>query len=293
MVLGSRWEFEAIGTKWVIDFFGGERINQDSFKKKILQEIKKFSNIFSRFDDESQVSLASKAKNEIRIPKKYLELVDIYQKLYQLTKGKFTPLVGNLLVDAGYDANYSLAPQKIRPNLKWNDAISYSAPILQVKKPVLLDFGAGGKGFLVDIIGQMFKKEGIDSFCIDAGGDILYRSKKRERLKVGLEHPANFKQVIGVVEIKNQSICASAGNRRKWGKYHHIFDPVTLKSVDKILAVWVVADTALIADCLSTCLFLETPEKFKDFQFEYLIIYPDLSFARSSNFPGEIYTTGK
>ncbi len=130
----------------------------------------------------------------------------------------------------------------------------------------------------------------MKNYYIDAGGVILYKTVNGSPLRIGLENPDNFKQVIGVSEIKNQSICASAGNRRRWGNHHHIFDPKKLESVQEVKAVWVIADKAYIADGLSTALFFTEPFVLeKNFNFDYLIIYADNQFKKSENFPGQIF----
>lgn len=285
-----QFKFEAIGTHWEIDINKEKLINFSELKQQIKEEIFQFTKYFSRFDKNSVVYKASNQALEIKIPEKYQSLIEIYEKLYKLTEGLFTPLVGNLLVETGYDENYSLVPGKINPIPEWGEVIDFEYPTLKIKKPWVLDFGAGGKGFLVDLIGELIEKQNIISYCIDGSGDILYKTTDKNPLRVGLEHPENKTQVIGVVEIKNQSLCASAGNRRKWDKYHHIFNPNTLESVDDVRAVWVVARNGLIADCLATCLFLVEPEKLiNNFKFEYLIVYKDYSFQKSLNFKGEIY----
>lgn len=279
--------FEAIGTKWVIDIKDSP-LDQNLLENKIFEEIHEFSKIFSRFDPDSEVSKAAISVTQIKIPEGYFEIISIYEKLYKITEGKFTPLIGNLLEDAGYDKNYSLTPKKLRPVPKWDDVIKIKKNILEIMNPAVLDFGAGGKGFLTDLVGNILKKNGIKEYCIDAGGDILYKSD--EKIKIGLENPDDFKQVIGVCEIKNQSLCGSAGNRRKWGEFHHILNPETLKSVENIKAVWVTAKTGLIADSLSTALFFTNPETLKKhFDFEYLLILNDLSFEKSDEFPGEVF----
>lgn len=284
-----RFEFDAIGTHWVIDV-SDFVLDSADLEEKIKGEISDFSDIFSRFDKNSEIYLASKSPRNIKIPKKYLELIKTYKRFYELTDGLFTPLVGNILIEAGYDENYSLKPKKINPVLKWDDVIEIKGSVLKIKKPWMLDFGGGGKGFIVDVIGQLLENLKVNSYCIDASGDILYKSENGSPIKVGLENPKNLSQVLGVVNLKNESICASSGNRRKWNKYHHIFNPKSLESVDDVLAVWVIAEEAFIADCLATCLFLKNPEVFeKDFKFEYLILYPDFTIKKSPNFSGEIY----
>lgn len=287
MVWENRFEFEAIGTSWIIEFSGLKKSPEMVFEM-ISDEIKQFSSIFSRFDKNSEVFKAGEKGGEITFPEKYLPLVNLYQDLYKITDGLFTPLIGNLLSDSGYDDNYSLKQKELRPVLKWPEVLEYDPPKLKFKKPWLLDFGAAGKGFIVDIVGNILEEQGVESYCIDAGGDILYKGEGL--LKVGLEHPENTKQVLGVAEIKNTSICGSSGNRRKWGNMHHILNPKKNDSVRDVLAVWVIAETAALADGLSTSLFFVEAEKLMNkFKFEFLVIYPDYSFKKSENFPGQIY----
>jgi thiamine biosynthesis lipoprotein len=119
---------------------------------------------------------------------------------------------------------------------------------------------------------------------------MYYRNTENKKLRIGLENPQNTSEVIGVVELCNQSICGSATNRRTWGKYHHIMNPTTLHSVHDIQATWVIADTALLADALSTCLFLVKPEVLlAHYNFEYVVIENDMSIRRSAHLPGELF----
>lgn len=290
MQVKETFDFEAIGTKWVIDLYDNP-IDRSELENKIIREISNFSKIFSRFDPGSEISKAANHAYKIIIPENYMGVISLYEKLYKITEGKFTPLIGNLLEDAGYDKQYSLTPKKLRVVPKWEEVIKFNSPTLEIKKPAVLDFGAAGKGFLVDLIGKLLEENEIKNYCIDAGGDILYKTKNDRSLKVGLENPDNFEEVIGVCEIKNQSLCGSAGNRRKWGNFHHIMNPKKLESVESIKAVWVIAESGLIADGLSTALFLVSPDSLKKvFNFEYLKILTDGTFDKSENFPGEIFT---
>jgi thiamine biosynthesis lipoprotein len=67
-------------------------------------------------------------------------------------------------------------------------------------------------------------------------------------------------------------------------------NPKTLASVENIKAVWVVADTTLIADSLATCLFFVNPDiLIKKFSFEYCVLYHDNAVLISNGFPGEVF----
>lgn len=282
--------FDAIGTKWVIDFVGVQKTEKERISHKIHTLIYSFDMQYSRFRSDSLITAISQKPGIYTFSEDAVVLMSLYKKLYEITGGAFTPLIGNVLEEAGYDAMYSLKPKILHSPPKWEDILVYNHPELTVKKPVMLDFGGLGKGYMIDQIGMLLAEEGISDFCIDAGGDMLYKNRQKKALDVGLEHPEDPKKVIGIATVTNQSICASAGNRRKWGTFHHIINPHTLSSPNSILATWVIADTALIADAIATCLFLSEPEVLQDhFQFEYVVVYSDYSFASSPDFPVEFY----
>lgn len=283
--------FEAIGTQWTVDVYH-EMTQAESAEllQQILSRIDTYDRVYSRFRSDSVVSQMAHEAGEYQLPPDSEALFALYEQLYQLTEGAFTPLIGAVLVAAGYDASYSLRPTKLQQPLRWEDALSFSNQRVTLKKPAILDFGAAGKGHLVDIISALLKKQGMTEFCVDASGDIFYVTESTDQLRVGLENPDNFEQVVGVASISNQSICGSAGNRRKWGEFHHVIDPVSLTSPTGISAVWVVADSALLADALATCLFFVEPATLlPTFEFEYAIVNAAQKLAVSPGFPGTFF----
>jgi thiamine biosynthesis lipoprotein len=284
-------QFEAIGTHWVVDLFQPpSSILEEKILEQIMNLIEKYDQVYSRFRADSLVTQMSQVAGTYELPEGGERLLELYYDLYQKTQGKFTPLVGQALVDAGYDAEYSLQPKKISIVPPWEEVISFSGRTLTLKKPGLLDFGAGGKGDLVDFVGNEFIKNGVTNFCVDAGGDILQRSSTGKKLKIGLENPLNTEEVIGVAQLSNASICGSAGNRRRWQGFHHIIDPTTRTSVENVLAVWVMADNALLADALATCLFfVPASELLQYYQFEYLLLDDQSRLEKSTSFPAEFF----
>lgn len=285
------FSFEAIGTHWQIDFTA---LLTPQEKKELLTRIHKridsFDQAYSRFRTDSLVTKVSQKKGSYKFPPDAPPLFTLYQKLYSATDGAFTPLIGNVISDAGYDANYSFETKPLTAPPDFS-IVTIKDRELSVKDPVLLDIGAAGKGYLIDLIGDVMKENRIHAFCIDAGGDILHADPEGKTLRVGLEHPTETKTVIGIATIANQSICGSAGNRRKWGKYHHIINPKTLISPQHILATWVIADTAMVADAIATCLFFTPAETLqKAYDFEHLMMYADYTVEKSSDFSAELFT---
>ena len=288
----SSFVFDAIGTKWQIEYSPSKLSGpKDALLQKVRDRIELFDKTYSRFRKDSIVTQMAKKKGVYDLPQDSDELLAVYRKLYTLTDGLFTPLIGQTLSDAGYDAQYSLAEKELSKPPTWEKTLSYTKSSVSMFHPALLDFGAGGKGYLVDLVGKIFEETGVLSYCIDAGGDILQKSKDNLPVIIGLENPNNFKQVIGTINICNESICASAGNRRTWGSYNHMINPKTLTSPTRILSTWVTAKKALLADSLATCLFFTSSTIFaKDFEFEYLILYRDFSTEKSSGFKADLFT---
>lgn len=293
------YSFEAIGTHWQIDIldpsFTGDRV---LLREHIDTRIAIFDQAYSRFRPDSLVMQMAAKPGTHTLPNDAMPLMNLYHRLYTLTKGAFTPLIGQALVDAGYDAAYSLQQMRpLQPLPTWDQALAYHHPTLVTKEPVILDFGAAGKGYLIDLVAEVLEAAGITAYCVDAGGDIVYRPLSAssthpagEPLRVGLEHPEHLDEVIGIVHLTGGSICGSAGNRRTWGTWHHIIDPRTLTSPRTILATWVVAKTTILADALATCLFLVPAHDLAGFDFEYLTMFADHTIELSAHFPAEIFT---
>ena len=213
------WEFEAIGTHWRVDVFDDMPFKPEHVAQifaDIQKRIGEFDQNYSRFRKTSMVFEMSRTAGVYALPADAEKMFSLYKKVYDLTGGLVTPLIGQVLVDAGYDRDYTLKQKSMTVPPHWEDVLEYDFPHLLVKEPVMLDFGAAGKGYLVDIVGELLEENGVASYCVNAGGDIRHRSAEGEPFRVGLENPDQLDEVIGVATICNQSICGSAGNRRRW-----------------------------------------------------------------------------
>ena len=280
------YSFEAIGTEWQIE----TDVNLDqALKDKIRRVIDTFDVVYSRFRSDSLVRTIDKeGEGNYTFPESIIELLDWYRKLYDATDGKVTPLVGTSLESLGYDSLYSLQSKGFTPAPLWDDIISLEGSILQVSQPVTLDIGATGKGYLVDCIAKILTSEHIEPYVIDASGD-MYISKSNQT--IGLENPFDTSKVLGATHINNGALCASASNRGRWGDdFHHIVDPRTGRPVNDVVATWVIAPTAMIADGIATALFFTPQQQLNDIaKFSYAILFNDGTMNYSSDNKWEIF----
>ena len=284
------WHFGAIGTHWEIDTLDAL---SDGIKSAVTNRIEEFDRVYSRFRDDSVVTDLSRRAQTVDLPEDAVDLFSLYKALYDSTGGALSPLVGDALGHLGYDASYRLTslPGPPQPVPAFDEVLSLEGTTLTCYRPVTIDVGAVGKGYLVDIVGGLLEAEGITSFTIDASGDLLHRGDVSE--SVGLESPRDPERVVGVATVSNAALAASATNRRMWGDgLHHIIDALTGLPTTSIEATFVIADSAALADGVATALFMATPEELAPVgDFEWLIMSSDGSLRASPRFPGEVFST--
>lgn len=249
--------FEAIGTRWQIDT---ARALSSAQWSTLHGRIEDFDRTWSRFRPDSLVSRLADGPTTVEFPAQDRPLIEFYRRLYDGTDGAVTPLIGGTLSDLGYGAGYRFTPAPtVRTAPPWDEAMRWDGSVVTTTGPLELDVGAAGKGYLVDLLGELLTSFEVGSFVVDGSGDLLHHGA--DAIRVGLEHPADPGKVIGVVPLSDDAVAASAGNRRRWAGLHHIVDPRTGTPVRDVVATWVVAGSAMVADGLATALFFTSPAR--------------------------------
>ncbi|WP_293785420.1 FAD:protein FMN transferase [uncultured Aeromicrobium sp.] len=246
------WAFDAIGTRWRIDA-------PELDKARVRAIIDDFDRTWSRFRDDAVVARLRRERC-VDLGPDAPAVLGLYERLDELTDGAVSPAIGASLERLGYDAQYTLTPRgEALPAFRWRDA-RRDGSVVTVDQPVVVDIGAVGKGFLAQRIADLLPAPAT----VDASGDIVHRGARP--LRVALEHPRNPQLAVGVVDLApGSAICASAVNRRTWGqRWHHVLDARTGEPTRDVLATWVVAPDAALADGLATALFFVEPEQVLD-----------------------------
>lgn len=279
-------DFDAIGTRWQIDTT--EALEPD-LVRAIEQRTESFDRTWSRFRTDSLVSRIAETPGSFEFPPEAPAVFDFYRAMYEVTDGAVSPLVGRALEQWGYDRGYSLRRSgPIAPVPTWDDAVSWDGHALHTIRPVVVDIGAAGKGYLVDLVARLLAETGIVGFTIDASGDILHRGPAP--LRVALEHPLDARKAVGIARLTGGALCASASNRRAWPGAHHILDAPTGLPTRDVIATWVTAATGLEADGLATALFVADPARLTErFEFEYVRMLASGTLQKSAGFDGELF----
>lgn len=204
----------------------------------------------------------------------------------------------------------------------WGADVERHGTTLVTRRPVALDFGACGKGYLVDLIAGILRPH-TDAYVIDAGGDLLIHMAGRTpddctttrnaggmsevrnqpdtaTVTIALEDPADTSRAVGTAALGDGAFCASAPSRRHWGeaaghRLHHLLNAIDGLPVDDVAATWVAVrpdrefPTAM-ADGLATALFTTPAAQLRrHFDFQCAILNADRTAAQSPGFPGTFF----
>jgi len=252
----ATWRFEAIGTAWEVVT---ERRLPEAVRSRVTRAIGDFDRTWSRFRLDSLVHGLADG-GAAPLPPDATAMLDAYVALSEATDGAVNPLVGASLAHRGYDARYSLTDHGALPApQRWTDVLTWDGPMLRLHAPAVIDVGALGKGRLVDLVLELVTAEAPGDVVVDASGDLAVRGRPH---RIGLEHPFHPTRAIGVWEIADAALCASAVNRRAWpsttdGGLHHVLDARTGEPVRTVAATWATAADAMTADAIATALFFD------------------------------------
>ncbi|RJT82156.1 FAD:protein FMN transferase [Arthrobacter cheniae] len=280
--------FEAIGTSWRVD--SSEPL-APTHRAELLRIAEDYDALYSRFRADSGVTALAASGGFLPLPLHGAALGRLLRTLHDLTGGGLSPLIGERLADQGYDAGYSFVPTAPpAPARAWDDLLAWTGDGITLSGPALLDVGAAGKGQLVDLMLERLVTAGHENVIVDASGDM--RRAGSGSITVALEHPYDSSSAIGTVSLGSGALCASASNRRVWGDgLHHVLDARTGRSVDTVVATWVLAEDAMTADGLCTALFLADPDDLAgSFAFDFVLMYSDGRARYSAPLAGALFS---
>lgn len=284
--LPEAWGFEALGTPWRID--SRTRI-ADGVRDSVRERIAEFDLDWSRFRDDGRIGRIARDAGRHELARDAGPLLDLYRELWSATSGRVSPLVGGTLSALGYDAAYRLTPAAAVAVPPWDDGVAWDGVALTVARATTLDVGAAGKGYLVDLVGDLLEAAGFGEQIVDASGDL--RARGVAPMRVAMEHPGDPSKAVGVVELSDGALAASAVNRRTWGPgLHHVIDAVTGMPTADVIATWALAPSCLVADGCATALFFDVdPNLLSRHSVEWVRMFADGRIERSAAFPGEVF----
>ncbi len=136
------------------------------------------------------------------------------------------------------------------------------------KKGIRIDLGAIAKGYAADCLVAILKENNVKRASLSLGGNVYVYGKKRggSLWSVAVRNPEKPGQNSFMIKTQNATVVTSGAYERFFvqdGKtYGHIIDPATgFPAQSGLSSVTIVSQNSMIADALSTSLFVLGMEK--------------------------------
>jgi thiamine biosynthesis lipoprotein len=235
--------------------------NEKTFRKamdEITAECKRMEVLFS---NSRKGSMAVTDKETMSLIKTSLEYSEETENLFDITIAPVKWLWG-LGTGQTLTVPDSSLLAKTLSHVGWRkiriscDSVYFDDPYMRI------DLGGIAKGYSLTKLNDIMINNGINSFLINAGGDIVLGDAKPDGTLwvVGIRHPRDGGEPIRKLHLKNISVVTSGDYERFFiasGKrYHHIFNPATGMSSQGIISATVIAADPIRADVYSTTMMI-------------------------------------
>jgi FAD:protein FMN transferase len=273
---------KTMGTTYHIKVVTGYFKNTNDLKKSIdrrLKEINQSMSTYIRDSEISQFNALRRSGEKFFISEDFFYVVTVAEKIFTLTNGAWDgtikPVV-DLWGFGDFDHENKVPSEKEIQHALLNTGfghikISPQQYLIKTKDFISLDLASIAKGFAVDQITKIIKKEGIQNFLVEIGGE-GYASGVRndgKSWKIGINSPhpnAPIDQVYKILTLQNKAF-ATSGDYRNFFEHNgqhfsHILDPRNgFPVANGVVSVSILADTCTFADGLATAIMVMGHER--------------------------------
>lgn len=205
-------------------------------------------------------------------------MVEEAQKLYEETDGAFDITIYPLMELWGFTNDQFAVPTKLEletvRNKTGSEKLSYDpdTAMLQLGAADGIDLGGIAKGYTSDRLMEIFAEYDLVCGLVSLGGNVQCYGTKPDGSfwRCGIQDPFAADgggSLMGVLEVADQAVITSGAYERYFmdedgNKYHHILNPKTGWPAESgLVSVSIVSDSGMLADGLSTALYVMGLEK--------------------------------
>ena len=234
---------------------------------KVRGEIERFERIFSLYRSDSEISRLNEAGKLIKPSPELRQLVEESQRLGELSGGAFDISVQPLwrLYEAHFWSHTDIQPDiaakardVARALVDFRRIESGRASIGFAQSGMAITLNSVAQGYITDAIADMLRNEGFESAVVDLGEfRTIGRNPDGHPWRLGIGDGKDRGGVNRMVELEDMALAVSGGYGTTFepsGRFHHIFDPHTGASANKLVQVAVIGPTATAANGLATAI---------------------------------------
>lgn len=264
----------AMGTKAMVTIYGLEDGEAAAAAAEALGEIHRIESVISNWREDSELSRLNRRSGDgpVRISPELHGLLERSAGYCEASGGAFDVTALPLVRLWGFRGGEPSVPRRTALDEALGrvgcgrfrlDAGDTTAAL---DAGVEIDLAGVGKGYAVDMCAKALIERGVTSGLVNLGGNMyaIGAPPGRRGWTIGIRDPGGSAGVVGELVLSDAAVSTS-GNYENFvviggERYGHIIDPRTGKTVDSVLSVTVIAESAEEADALSTGLFVTGPE---------------------------------
>jgi thiamine biosynthesis lipoprotein len=234
---------EAMGSTYSLVLYGDDRARLEGASEEAFDEVRRLDHMLSNYRPESEWSKVNReaAAHPVKVSAELFQLLADCVKYSRESDGAFDISVGPLMKVWGFYKGTGHLPHRAEI-LGALGKVGYRNILLDAgsttvhfaKEGVELDPGGIGKGYAVDRMVDILRKDGVTTALVSASGSSIYAMGAppgEAGWKIRIRDPKNEAKTVEEVILKNESMSTS-GNYEKYfwaeGKiYSHIMDPRT------------------------------------------------------------------
>lgn len=240
------------------------------------EEVNRLSALLSISEETSEVFAVNKA-GQGELSEDTAKILERALDIYEQTDGAFDCTIYPMMQLWGFPTKEYHVPaeEKIEETLKLVDSSKIEVQPLYVflGADQKIDFGGIAKGYASDRAIEIFEAYGIVSGMVSLGGNIKVLNRKPDGSlwNVGIRNPKGAEtDSIAAIKVENKALVTSGGYERYFEEdgntYIHIIDPKTgYPAKNGLASVTIVSEDGMLADALSTSLFVMGEEKAMEF----------------------------
>ena len=246
----------------------------DTFEH-VFREFDRLENLLSVWNDGSDVVRMNKNAGISPVPvsQDTINVLREAEAASVLTRGKFDITFGALSDIWRFDHDQdNIVPGRAAiaerlPLVNFEEVITdRAAGTAFIRKAGMrIHLGGIGKGYAVDHAVALLKERGFRDFSIQSGGDLYVAGTNGGTpWKLGIADPRGDHSPFATLQVADGTFSTSGDYERSFIKdgvrYHHLIDPDRGEPARGCRSVTIVTNRAVIADVLSTGVFIMGPD---------------------------------
>ena len=258
------------------DFFNTRNVLTADCEPELLDaalaKCREYNDLLSKTVPGSDVWRLNHAQGaSVEVSAETAEILVLAQKMYEDSGGRFNIAIGSAVALWNFTNGSKSLPDRdaLARAVARADCSGIRIEGRHVTPPdgVQMDLGGIAKGYIADGLGRFLRDHGVKNAYINLGGNVLTLGRHPDGTpwRVGLQLPTrDYTQrdrFWAMVDCEDASVVTCGSYERGFEKdgvwYHHILDTKTgWPAKSEVLAVTVRATQSLLADALTTPLFL-------------------------------------